>query len=885
MATRLIRELIRGQAVERAGAPAILSPGYNTLTFRDLDSAVDRIGIALASLGLTKPARIALVCSNGPEAAAGFLGIAAHVACAPLNPAYSASELEFYLADLRPQAVVVEAGLHSAVRQVAATLQLPLLELKRRASGLAGDIELLRAGEWDQAISPSGESPDPAAVALLLHTSGTTSRPKLVPLTQENIVASARHIAESLALTPADRCLNVMPLFHIHGLEAAVLASLTAGGSVVCCPGFMAPKFFEWIEKFQPTWYTAVPTLHQLALARAKSRRDPAGRTSLRFIRSCSSALAPSLMEEMELVFKVPVVEAYGMTEAAHQMTSNPLPPGRRKPGSVGIAAGPGLSIMDDAGNFLPQGATGEVVIRGPNVTAGYSGNPAANAAAFTRGWFRTGDEGWLDAGGYLFLSGRKKEIINRGGEKIAPREIDEALLSHPAIAQAVAFAAPHSLLGETVAAAVVLKPGSRITEAALREFAGKRLAAFKIPDKIVFLEEIPKGPTGKIQRIGLSARLGVCEVHAVAAVRRVFVAPRSKTEKRLAAIFAETLAIGQVGLHDRFFDLGGDSLLCTVLLTRIEASEGLQISFVEFTENPTVEGVCKLLAAPREQPSATLESAPRDFHMVVNAGTSRPALFCVPGSSGNVAAFFRLALSLGPDQPLTAFRLPSRVSGAYRLEELAARYVDEVLALQPEGPYHFAGVCTGGLVVYEMAQQLSAMGQDVGVVALLDCYNHAWAGGIGVFARSRYRLDLLHKRFLYQQRKLREAGLAGAAPYLRSKMGALLGTRRQRVQRLPIRLAAARYVPPVWPGSLVLFRVEEPHVDGFDYPGMGWRGIAQGEIAIHDLPGSHLVMLSEPNVELVARQLLNALKRAERSRPYNGLVGAGHARPGSGAD
>jgi thioesterase domain-containing protein/acyl carrier protein len=569
-------------------------------------------------------------------------------------------------------------------------------------------------------------------------------------------------------------------------------------------------------------------------------------------------------MEEMELAFKVPVVEAYGMTEAAHQMTSNPLPPGKRKPGSVGIAAGPEVSIMDDAGNLLPQGVEGEVVIRGPNVTAGYSENPAANAAAFTRGWFRTGDEGWMDADGYLFLTARKKEIINRGGEKIAPREIDEALLSDPAVAQAVSFAAPHSLLGETVAAAVVLKPGNRIAEADLRSFVGLRLAAFKIPEKILFLEEIPKGATGKIQRIGLAARLGVGEIHPTAATRPPFVAPRSKTEKRVAAIFAETLAIEQVGLHDRFFDLGGDSLLGAALLTRIEASEGVEISFVEFTEDPTVSGVCAILAAPRVKPPATLESVRQDLRIVVSAEPPRPALFCVPGSSGNVAAFFRLARSLGPNQPVTAFRLPPRSSGNWRLEELAARYLTEVLALQPEGPYHLAGVCTGGFVVFEMARQLHAKGKDVGVVALLDCCNHAWARGIGVLARSRYRLDLLHKRFLYQQRKLREAGFAGAGQYLGSKMGALVRTRRQRAQRLQIRRAAAQYVPPVWPGSLILFRVEEPHIDGFDYPEMGWQGMAQGGIAIYDLPGSHLFMLSEPSVGLVAQRLLGAIERME---------------------
>jgi len=858
----MLLELIREQAAQHPGAPAILAPGHEVLTYRDLDAAVSRIGTALASLGLTKSARLALVCANGPEAAVAFLGLAAHSACAPLNPSYRASEFEFFLADLRPRGVVVQDGLDSAARQVAARLGIPVFELKERDSGLAGDVDLLCADEVGRSVSPAKNSCDSTDVALLLHTSGTTARPKLVPLTQMNLTTSARHIAESLLLTPADRSMNVMPLFHIHGLEAAVLASLAAGASVVCCPGFVAPRFFEWMNVFQPSWYTAVPSIHQLVLARAKSSNDLSALASLRFIRSCSSALPASLMEEMEAVFQVPVVEAYGMTEAAHQMTSNPLPPGTRKPGSAGVAAGSEVSIMDDAGNFAPPGAVGEVVIRGPNVTAGYFDNPEANAAAFTQGWFRTGDLGSIDAGGYLFLRGRKKEIINRGGEKIAPSEIDEALLSHPAVVRAVAFPVPHSMLDETVAAAVVLEPGHRLTERELRKFASERLASFKVPEKILFLREIPTGPTGKIQRMGLSARLGVAEIHTVAAPP--FVAPRSKAEKRVAAIFAGTLDAGRVGLHDNFFDLGGDSLLAALLLARIEAAERLEISLVEFTENPTVDGVCKLLASP--PPCGTAPSRRQELRVVITTGSSRPSVFYVSGATGSMAGCFHLARSLGPDRPFTALRLPSREASGNRLEELAANYVAEVLASQPEGPYHLVGVCTGGFVVYEMARQLAARGKEVGVLALLDCYNHAWANGAGVLARSGYRIDLIRRRFLYQQRTLRNAGLARMGPYIRSKFAELFRTRWQRMRRLPIRHAVAQYAPPVWPGSLALFRVEEPRVEGFNYPEMGWAGLAQGGIVAYDIPGSHATMLSEPAVGFIAERLLDLLKRAESS-------------------
>jgi len=298
----------------------------------------------------------------------------------------------------------------------------------------------------------------PEDIALVLHTSGTTSRPKIVPLTAANICASARHIGATLRLAPADRCLNIMPLFHIHGLMAAVLASLAAGASVVCTPGFNALKFFAWLDEVEPTWYTAVPTMHQAILARAGRNPEIIARARLRFIRSSSSSLPPSVLTALEATFGCPVIEAYGMTEAAHQMASNPLPPAARKPGSVGIAAGPRISIMDENGNLLTTGSIGEVVIRGDNVTRGYANNAEANAAAFSEGWFRTGDQGVIDPEGYLTLTGRLKELINRGGEKISPREVDEALMDHPAVLQAVTFALPHPMLGEDVGAAVVLR-------------------------------------------------------------------------------------------------------------------------------------------------------------------------------------------------------------------------------------------------------------------------------------------------------------------------------------------------------------------------------------------------------------------------------------------
>ena len=319
----------------------------------------------------------------------------------------------------------------------------------------------LPKAEFPSRPSPSPR-PAPEAVALVLQTSGTTARPKTVPLTHANLAASAASVARSLALAPADCGLVAMPLFHIHGLVAGLLAPLAAGGAVACPGDFNAFRFFDWLDAFRPSWYTAVPTMHQLILARAARHADALARARLRFVRSSSAPLPPVVLERIEAAFRAPMIEAYGMTEASHQMAAQPLPPGLRKPGSVGRPAGVDLVVLDPDGATVSTGEHGEIAVRGPGVTAGYEANPEANAAAFTAdGWFRTGDEGYLDADGYLFLTGRLKELINRGGEKIAPREVEEVILRHPAVRQAVCFALPHATLGEEVAAAVVRAEGA----------------------------------------------------------------------------------------------------------------------------------------------------------------------------------------------------------------------------------------------------------------------------------------------------------------------------------------------------------------------------------------------------------------------------------------
>lgn len=585
-----IHHLIATQAQQNPDAIALFAPGRAPLTYSRLLSQVDNVVQTLNAIGLGRNDRIAIVLPNGPEMAVTFLAVAAGATNAPLNPAYRATEYDFYLSDLHAKALIVQSGSDSPARAVARAHGVPLIELSPALEAEAG-IFTLTGDECPRTARAGFAQPDD--VALVLHTSGTTSRPKSVPLTHTNVCASAHHITAALKLVSNDRCLNVMPLFHIHGLIGAVLSSLVAGASVVCTPGFYAPQFFAWLEAFRPTWYTAVPAMHQAILARAALNHDLITRCPLRFIRSSSSPLAPQVMAELECVFNTPVLEAYGMTEAAHQIASNPLPPHQRKAGSVGVAAGPEVAVMNETGNVLPPGETGEVVIRGPNVTSGYENNPAANQSAFMKGWFRTGDQGFLDSEGYLFLTGRLKEIINRGGEKIAPREIDEVLLAHPAVAQAVTFAVPDARLGEEIAAAVVLREQTAVTARELREFAATRLADFQVPRQVLIVDAIPKGPTGKLQRLGLAQQLGLTSPQQGNPRGKAdFLAPRTPLEAELTALWTQVLGITSVGVYDNFFQAGGDSILATQFIARVRAAMHVELSLIGFFEMPTVAGL-----------------------------------------------------------------------------------------------------------------------------------------------------------------------------------------------------------------------------------------------------------------------------------------------------
>lgn len=463
----------------------------------------EKISRQLAATNVKNSDRAAIVLPNGPLMASSFLSISSYMSAAPLNPSYKQEEFEFYLDDLKPKFLLVEPNSKSLAVIAAKNLNIPVFEMKISDNQPLGTFEL-----FDK--ETNYKNPNDYDEALVLHTSGTTSRPKIVPLSNLNIFTSAVNISKSLKLTADDHCLNIMPLFHIHGLIAVLSASAKVGASVCTSNGFNALKFLDLAETQNISWYSGVPTMHQAILLRAQKNSDKAKKLNLRFIRSSSASLPPAIFEQLNDIFQTPVIEAYGMTEATHQMTSNPLPPAIQKPGLVGMPAGPEICIMNDKNEKLSQGEIGEICIKGDNVTNGYENNPEANKQSFVNDWFRTGDEGFFDKDGYLKISGRLKEIINKGGEKISPLEVDNILMDFLPIDQALCFGYKDKMLGEDIAVAIKLKENKSCTENDIKSYANQKLAKFKIPKKIFIVEDIPKGATGKLQRIGLAKKFGL---------------------------------------------------------------------------------------------------------------------------------------------------------------------------------------------------------------------------------------------------------------------------------------------------------------------------------------------------------------------------------------
>jgi len=588
------------------------------MTYGALWAQVEDTIRGLRSVGVGRRDRVVVALPDGPDAAVTMTSVAASAVCVPVNPGFTADEWQRYFAELRVAALLTRPDIDSASRGVALSLGIPVVDLLTPPGG--GPCSLGIVGPAMRRISDDGFASS-ADDALILLTSGSTSRPKRVPLTHASVCLSAYNVGESLALEPRDRLLSVLPLFHGHGLISGVLAALAAGSSVVCTPGFDAAAFFGLLTEFRPTWYTAVPAIHQAVLSAADGHEPSAQRSSLRLIRSASSTLPPKVLCELEALFGVPVIDTFGMTEAATQIAANPL--GRRKLGSVGRSAGAEIAILDREGRRLSSGEPGEIALRGPTVTRGYDNDVAATQSAFRNGWFLTGDLGYLDAEGYLFIVGRIKDVINRGGQKVAPAEVEEVLLSHPDVVEAAVFSVPHRRLGADVAAAVVLHANAKVSAQKLRDHARERLAAYKVPGLIRIVPEIPKGAGGKIKRGELAAAFSMMQPTARVEGAGMTAPPVSELEQQLARLWADLLGFNQIGVDQDVFALGVDSITVTQMLSRLRELFGVDLSLRDIFNAPTVKALAARLESEKGSTavSPSLCDSPTDIARVEGDG------------------------------------------------------------------------------------------------------------------------------------------------------------------------------------------------------------------------------------------------------------------------
>ena len=583
---RTIHELLVRQADFCGDALAIVAPGRQPLRYAELCAEVERAAARLADAGIDRRSRVALALPNAPESVTSILAVLCAGVCVPLNPASTRPTSEALLRGLHVDALIVQEDVESPVVAAARSLCLPVLRLASSALNPAGAI-LLRCDDARPGVARS--TPSAGDLAVVFHTSGTTSTPKAVPLTHAQLLSRAR----AQPIDANDRCLLVPPIFTTGVFAHSLLSPLAAGASIVFARDAGEDALLDALRELRVTCFSANPALLE-SLGERVARMGVIAPT-LRFVRSSASALAPDQQRRLEAAFAVPVVQGYGMTEAG-TISQNPLPPAPRKLGSVGVSVGPDIAIIGDDGKFVGANVTGEIVVRGPSTMSGYEDNPDVNARAFHGGWFRTGDSGHLDADGYLFIPGRIKELINRGGMKVSPAEIDEVLRRHPDVADSVAFGVPHPTLGEDVVAAVVVRDSATVSAQQLREFTFEHLAPYKVPSAILPVAALPRTATGKVNRSVL------VQEHA-GSLRPSYKAPRDAREELVATIIADVLHVERVGVDDNFFGLGGDSVRGAQVTARINAAAGSHLGSDMLFRLPTVANYAAALFA--QEPSS----------------------------------------------------------------------------------------------------------------------------------------------------------------------------------------------------------------------------------------------------------------------------------------
>jgi len=782
----------------------------------------------------------------------------------PLDPRLTLAELEQSLGALHLDALLLLHGSTSPGRSAAEHERIPVIELSS-----CGDGELkLKLSVPVSGSLPSSDEPDPNAPAFILQTSGTTARPKIIPFSHRNMLAAAARLQVWFDLTYRDRCLSASPPYYSHGLKVTVFTPLLTGGSIAVPANSLVVDFSEWFDILRPTWYSAGPTLHRSILDVARGIENAAEMHTLRFIVSGGAPLPKQVREDLQATLDVPVLEHYGSSEAA-QIATNLPPPGLNKPGTCGVPWPGTVMIAGENGRPLPPGEQGEVWVRGPTVMSGYLDAPDLNRAAFVDGWLRTGDVGSLDSDGFLTLHGRLKELINRGGEKIAPLEVDCALLSHPSVAEAATFGIPHPRLGEDVAAAVVLNPGAVATPAELRKYLSDQLASFKVPRRILILDRLPKGTTGKIQRRHLTESFGGASEEILQSASIPIPGPLD-LEAELLSLWRRLLKSEAITIDDDFFDKGGDSLLAMEMLTEIDWLVEPQVSGAILFEAPTIRQL-----VPRLTEQACLPAEPL-VHL--HPEGSRPPLLFFHGDFVTGGIYVRrLASLLGPDQPIIAIA-PHGLTGEpvpQSIEEMAADRVPLILERLPQGPFWLGGLCNGALVAFEVARLLLAAGHKVEAVMMIDppttSARPAMRLVLSIMARlvSPRRLAWIYERIIERCERASRMPpaqlLTRVATKVANKVRAALGRPCAPTPRSlhldAYSIAMARYSPAPLSVPVVFFAA--------DHDGRAWRRLTS-EVEVIDLPGGHLGCVTTnaaPLVEHLRQRIAAVDLQAEQAQ------------------
>lgn len=728
-----VLSLLRARAKSQPNEIAILHADGKARSYHALLERVESLAAYLMREHATghRP-RIAIVMPNGGAFSETLLAVTAIGVALPFNPQYTFTEFESYFVETEIEFLVTIADFAPVARQVAAKLGLPLI-----------DVDSL-ALELPSSFIPS---PAPSDVAMVLLTSGSTGRAKRVPLSHQNVCTGARDVSTSLRLTPADRCLSMWELYHVGGLIDLLLAPLHSGGTIIATAGFDAARFFALLDQCKPTWYQAVPTaLGELTLMAPRIGYQAQATSSLRFVRSVAAALSPTLMSQVKSLFRVPVLQTFGMTEASPLICSTGFAESEQVPGSVGRSCGTEIGIFDTDWQRLGILAEGEVAIRGANVFSGYEADPSANEAAFRDGWFRTGDLGRVDQNGRLFLTGRIKELVNRGGEKVNLREVDDALLAQHGVFEAASFPVPHRTLGEDVAAAVVLREGFQISDNQIQKGVAAVLAPFKVPRQIIFLPALPRNAVGKIDRRQLAIDAAdQLQQQGMAAAPLGSLSP-TDLESLIAAIWAQELGLDSVGLLDDFVALGGDSLASLRVVLAVEAATNLALPNDLATQLTTVRAMAALVAAkgraragsaPIVKDSVTPEEL-RMIQAVMAMGDvpvlEHGAIFKVVNRGAKLAPliwFFNrpqkempaVCATFPPDRPLYGAFSGGKIfdMSDATMERLARLYVAQLMDMFAEGDFILGGNCKGARMAWEVAQQLQKKGRSVKKLCLLE--------------------------------------------------------------------------------------------------------------------------------------------------------------------